>query len=105
MPGVTFLEVTSAEDELFTLSTQPVSWLHRGDAQAISSTMLVDAMSSAELPAGRGHVYIAGEVQIVAAVQRAALARGLAPEQLSPKAYWGRGKSNANNGEPEKEER
>jgi len=105
MPGVTFLEVTSAEDELFTSSTQPVSWLHRGDAQAISSTMLVDAMSSAELPAGRGHVYIAGEVQIVAAVQRAALARGLAPEQLSPKAYWGRGKSNANNGEPEKEER
>jgi NADPH-dependent ferric siderophore reductase len=62
----------------------------------------VDAMSSAELPPGRGQVYIAGEVQVVAAVQRAALARGLAPEQLSPKAYWGRAKANANNGEPEK---
>ena len=47
-------------------------------------------------------MYIAGEVQIIAAIQRAALARGLAPEQVSPKAYWGRGKSNANNGEPEK---
>ena len=103
VPGLAFLEVTSAEDELLSSSTQPVTWLHRGETQAISSDLLVEAMNSAELPPGRGHVYIAGEVQIVAAVQRAALARGLAPEQLSPKAYWGRGKSNANNGEPEKE--
>ncbi len=102
VPGLAFLEVTSAEDELLSSSTQPVTWLHRGETQAISSDLLVEAMNSAELPPGRGHVYIAGEVQIVAAVQRAALARGLAPEQLSPKAYWGRGKSNANNGEPEK---
>jgi len=105
VPGLAFLEVTSPEDELFTSSTQPVNWLHRGDTPAISSNLLVDAVNSAKLPAGRGHVYVAGEVQIVAAVQRAALARGLAPEQVSPKAYWGRGKSNANNGEPEKEER
>jgi len=102
VPGQAFLEVTSAEDELFSSSTQPVTWLHRGDTQAISSDLLVDAMNSAELPQGRGHVYIAGEVQIVAAVQLAALSRGLAHEQLTPKAYWGRGKSNANNGEPEK---
>jgi NADPH-dependent ferric siderophore reductase len=103
--GFTFLEVSTAQDELSTTSSQRVNWLHRGETGAISSDLLVDAMNSAELPAGRGHVYIAGEVQIVAAVQRAALARGLAPDQLSPKAYWGRGKSNANNGEPEKEER
>jgi NADPH-dependent ferric siderophore reductase len=104
VPGLTFLEVTSAEDELSTSSIQRVNWLYRGDTSALSSNLLVDAVNGAELPAGRGHVYIAGEVQIVAAVQRAALARGLAPEQLSPKAYWGRGKSNANNGEPEKEQ-
>jgi len=102
VPGLAYLEVTSAEDELETSSTQRVNWLHRGDTQAIASNLLVDAVKSAELPAGRGHVYIAGEVQIVAAIQRAALARGLAPEQVSPKAYWGRGKANANNGEPEK---
>src|SRR6266852_1886022 len=105
VPGLTYLEVTSAEDELSTSSSQRVNWLHRGDMRAISSDLLIDTMNSVELPPGQGHVYIAGEVQIVAAVQRAALARGLAPEQLSPKAYWGRGKSNANNGEPEKEER
>jgi len=30
----------------------------------------------------------------------AALARGVAADQMSPKAYWGRGKANENNGEP-----
>ncbi len=105
VPALTFLDVAAAEDELATSSPHPVNWLHRGETQAFSSDLLVDAMNSVQLPTGRGHVYIAGEVQIVAAVQRAALARGLAPEQLSPKAYWGRGKSNANNGEPEREER
>jgi NADPH-dependent ferric siderophore reductase len=105
VPGLAFLEVTTAEDELSTSTTQQVNWLYRGDTSSLSSKLLVDALNSAALPPGRGHVYIAGEVQIVAAVQLAALARGLAPEQLSPKAYWGRGKSNANNGEPEKEER
>jgi NADPH-dependent ferric siderophore reductase len=99
VPGQAYLEVTSPEDELPT-SAEGVTWLYRGDVPAISSTMLVDAMTAAELPEGRGHVYIAGEVQVVNAVLRAALARGLAPDQVSPKAYWGRGKGNESNGEP-----
>jgi NADPH-dependent ferric siderophore reductase len=53
------------------------------------------------LPAGRGKVYIAGEVQVVAEVQRAALARGLEPDHVYAKAYWGRGKANADRGEPD----
>jgi NADPH-dependent ferric siderophore reductase len=107
MPGLAFLEVPTAEDELAMdangSSAHHVTWLHRGDTPAIASERMVEAINSAELPPGRGHVYIAGEVQVVMAVNRAALARGLAPDQLSPKPYWGRGKSNANNGEPEKE--
>jgi NADPH-dependent ferric siderophore reductase len=99
VPGQAVLEVPSARDQLPT-SAAEVTWLHRGGVPAIQSTMLVEAMIAAELPEGRGHVYIAGEVQIVSAVLRAALARGLAMEQLSPKAYWGRGKANENNGEP-----
>ena len=95
-----YLEVSSAEDELPSGTSHDVEWLYRGDVPATSSTMLADAMAAAELPAGRGQVYIAGEVQIVNAVVRAALARGLKAEQLSPKAYWGRGKSNESNGEP-----
>jgi len=99
VPGRAYLEVPSAEDVLPT-SVDGVTWLYRGDVPAIRSTMLVDALTAAELPEGRGHVYIAGEVQIVSAVLRAALARGLSAEQVSPKAYWGRGKANENNGEP-----
>jgi NADPH-dependent ferric siderophore reductase len=99
VPGQAYLEVSTPEDELPT-SADGVSWLYRGDTPAVRSTMLAEAMTTAELPAGRGHVYIAGEVQIVNAVLRAALARGLAADQVSAKAYWGRGKANENNGEP-----
>jgi NADPH-dependent ferric siderophore reductase len=74
--------------------------LYRGDTPAIDSTMLVDALTAAELPDGRGHVYIAGEVQVINAILRAALARGLTVDQVSPKAYWGRSRPNENNGEP-----
>jgi len=104
VPAQAYLEVTSPADTLGTSragsETQLVNWLYRGDTPAIESTMLVDAMTSADPPDGRGHVYIAGEVQIVNAVLRAALARGLTPDQVSAKAYWGRGKANENNGEP-----
>ncbi|MBV9894951.1 MAG: siderophore-interacting protein [Chloroflexi bacterium] len=99
VPGQAYLEVSSPEDELPS-SADGVTWLYRGDVPAISSTMLADTVDSLELPDGRGHVYIAGEVQIVNAVLRACIARGLEPAQLSPKAYWGRGKSNELNGEP-----
>jgi NADPH-dependent ferric siderophore reductase len=100
VPAQAYLEVASAEDELPTSSQHEVEWIYRGDTPAIASTMLVDAMTAAELPSGHGHVYIAGEVLVVSAVLRAALARGLATDQVSPKAYWGRGKANENNGEP-----
>jgi NADPH-dependent ferric siderophore reductase len=101
--GMAYLEVASQEDELPTEASgaHEVKWLHRGDTPATSSTLLVEAMSSAKLRAGRGHVYIAGEVQVVAEVQRAALARGLEPQQIFAKAYWGRGKANADRGEPD----
>jgi NADPH-dependent ferric siderophore reductase len=100
VPAQAYLEVASPEDELPSSTSHPVEWLYRGDTPAIESTALADTMAAAELPDGRGHVYIAGEVQIVSAALRAALGRGFTPDQLSPKAYWGRGKANENNGEP-----
>jgi NADPH-dependent ferric siderophore reductase len=103
VPGVAYLEVASHADELPTGASgaHTVRWLQRGDTPATASTLLVEAITTAELPAGRGHVYIAGEVQVVADVQRAALARGLAPDQVYGKAYWGRGRANADRGEPD----
>lgn len=101
--GVAYLEVGSHADELpmAAAGAQEVRWLHRGEGPAATSARLVEAMTAAVLPPGRGHVYIAGEVQVVAEVQRAALARGLAPDQVSAKAYWGRGQANADRGEPD----
>jgi NADPH-dependent ferric siderophore reductase len=101
--GVAYLGVTSVEDQLPTSATgrHEVHWLHRGEVPATDSNLLVQAVGSMDLPAGRGHIYIGGEVQVVAEVRAAALARGLAAEQLSPKAYWGRGRANAPRGEPD----
>jgi NADPH-dependent ferric siderophore reductase len=98
-----YLGVTAPADELPTIASgvHQVHWLHRGEVPATDSTQLQAAVRSMQLPPGRGHAYIAGEVQVVAEVRAALLARGLAPEQLSPKAYWGRGRANAARGEPD----
>jgi NADPH-dependent ferric siderophore reductase len=101
-PGQAYLEVSSPRDELGSSAggVHQVEWLYRGDTSAMASTMLRDTMIAADLPEGRGHVYIAGEVQVVNGVLHAAIERGLEREQISPKAYWGRGKANESNGEP-----
>jgi NADPH-dependent ferric siderophore reductase len=103
IPGVAYLEVAAGEDELPTDASgmHVVKWLHRGDTPATASGLLVETMRSATLPPGHGHVYIAGEVQVVAEVQRAAQARGLTTDQIFAKAYWGRNKANADRGEPD----
>lgn len=75
-------------------------WLHREDRAPEDPAGLLAAVAALELPAGRGHAYVAGEAGVVAALRAALLARGLAPEQISAKAYWGRGRSNASHGEP-----
>jgi NADPH-dependent ferric siderophore reductase len=103
VPGMAYLEVPVEADELATTGPveHAVKWLHRGDAPSTSSRMLEAAFDSAELARGRGHVYIFGEVQRIAALKDAALSRGLSPEQLSVKAYWGRSRANADRGEPD----
>jgi NADPH-dependent ferric siderophore reductase len=75
-------------------------WLHRGDRPADDPAGLLAAIAALELPDGRGHAYVAGEAGVVAALRAALAERGLAPEQISPKAYWGRGRANASHGEP-----
>ncbi len=92
MHGFAFIEL---EHELPHTATEQhtVRWLADG--------ALALALQTFELPGGNGHVYVTGEVQQVNALRDAALARGLQPEQVSAKAYWGRGKANAPRGEPD----
>jgi NADPH-dependent ferric siderophore reductase len=93
------------EQELVTAASAGVTWLHRDGPgqqarQAGDPAALVAAVAAAVLPSGHGHAYLAGEAAVVLALRAALAGLGLAPEQVSPKAYWGRGRANASHGEP-----
>jgi NADPH-dependent ferric siderophore reductase len=75
-----------------------LTWVHR--AGGSTSSALVDAFLSLEIPAGPGHVYIAGEDKLVSALKGAAITRGIAADAISAKAYWSRGSRNREHGEP-----
>ena len=91
------------EQDLVTAADAEVTWLHRDGGPAGDPAALVAAAAEVTLPPGRGHAYLAGEATVVLRLREALAARGLAPEQISPKAYWGRGRANASHGEPAKE--
>lgn len=78
-----------------------LSWVHRGEAPEVDRD-LAAVIRAADLPAGRGHAYLAGELGLVAALQSCLQERGLPPEQVSGKPYWNRARANAGHGEPER---
>ena len=96
------IEVPSAEDEqeLFAPARTRLSWLHRLSGAAGDPGLLSTEAADVELPEGRGHAYLFGEAKVVLRLREILTARGLEPEQMSPKAYWGRGRGNAGHGEP-----
>ena len=75
-----------------------IEWRYGGDAL---TRELAAALAQAQLPAGRGHAYLAGEVALVLGLKDVLLSRRWTPEQISAKAYWNRGRPNAERGEPE----
>jgi len=78
-----------------------ISWRYEQTAPAGTADDLIAAVASADLPHGRGHAYLAGEVSLVLALKAALLSRGWDADQVSAKAYWNRGRANADRGEPE----
>jgi NADPH-dependent ferric siderophore reductase len=91
----------TADEQDFTAAARTrVSWLHRLGRPAGDESMLVAEAADVELPPGRGHAYLLGEASVVLALRERLAARGLPPDQMSPKAYWGRGRANAGHGEP-----
>jgi NADPH-dependent ferric siderophore reductase len=77
-------------------------WLHRDGRQPGRTTLLRDALAAHQLPPGRGHVYLAGEVADVFAMRRELEARGVSRDDIDPKGYWSLGKGNLGHGEPER---
>jgi NADPH-dependent ferric siderophore reductase len=90
----------AGEQDLVTAADAEVTWLHRDGGPAGDPAALVASAATVALPPGRGHAYLAGEATVVLRLRETLAARGLAPEQMSPKAYWGRGRANASHGEP-----
>ena len=101
--ALVILEVPGPDAEQDAPTGAEVTWLHRDGRPAGDPAALVEAAGTVALPPGRGHAYLAGEATVVLRLREALAARGLAAEQISPKAYWGRGRANASHGEPAKD--
>jgi len=99
------LEIPEADDEQEVLAAARtrVSWLHRLGRPAGDPAALAAEAAEVELPPGNGHAYLLGEATVVLAMREVLAGRGLASEQMSPKAYWGRGRANAGHGEPSRD--
>jgi NADPH-dependent ferric siderophore reductase len=93
----------AGEQDVVTAADAEVTWLHRDGGPAGDPAALAAAAAAVTLPPGRGHAYLAGEATVVLRLRETLAAHGLAPEQISPKAYWGRGRANASHGEPAKD--
>ncbi len=96
------LEVPGPDDEqdLVAAARARVSWLHRIGRQPGDPAALVAEAAEVELPPGAGHAYLLGEASVVLRLREVLARRGLPEAQMSPKAYWGRGRANAGHGEP-----
>jgi NADPH-dependent ferric siderophore reductase len=96
------LEVPDPKDEqeVSAVARTRVSWLHRLAGPAGDPAALAAEAAEVELPPGSGHAYLLGEARVVLRLREILAGRGLAEDQMSPKAYWGRGRANAGHGEP-----
>jgi NADPH-dependent ferric siderophore reductase len=100
------LEVPDPEDEqeLSAAARTRLSWLHRLGGQPGEPAALAAEAAEVELPPGNGHAYLLGEAKVVLRLREILASRGVAADQMSPKAYWGRGRANAGHGEPARDE-
>jgi NADPH-dependent ferric siderophore reductase len=90
------------EQEIIARARTRASWLHRLGGKAGDPALLAREAAEVELPRGAGHVYLFGEAAVVLTLRETMGDRGVAADQVSPKAYWGRSRANAGHGEPAK---
>lgn len=86
-PAIAFLEVADAEEEQPLPGSAQIHWVHRGDREA--GTALVEAVRDAELPAGRGQAWLAGESAAVRDLRKHLLDdRKLDRRAVYATGYW-----------------
>ena len=90
----------SDEQDLAAAASTRISWLHRLRGPAGDPSALAAEAAGIELPPGRGHACLSGEARVVSRLREVLAGRGPGPDQMSPKAYRGRGRGNAGHGEP-----
>jgi NADPH-dependent ferric siderophore reductase len=88
------------EQDLSAPARTRLTWLHRLSGPAGEAAALAAEAAEVELPPGTGHAYLLGEARVVLALREVLAGRGLPQDQMSPKAYWGRGRANGGHGEP-----
>lgn len=76
------------------------TWLHRGDTEPGTSTVLVDALKNFALPFGTGQSYLNGELAVMNQLRELLVAKGQPADHIALKSYWRRGVANAAHGEP-----
>ena len=91
---------TADEQDLLAPARTRLTWLHRLDGRAGDPALLTAEATEIELPPGRGQAYLLGEASVVSRLREVLASRGLAGDQVSPKAYWGLGRGNGGHGEP-----
>lgn len=70
-----------------------VTWLHRGDAPAGTTTLLPDAVRAAPWRDGRVQVFAHGEREAMKALRRVFAERGVPRADLSLSGYWAYGRA------------
>jgi NADPH-dependent ferric siderophore reductase len=74
-----------------------------GDPDALAAALEPAARDAEARAPGAGHYYLFGEAKVVLRLREVLAGRGVPAGQISAKAYWGRGKANAQHGEPAKD--
>lgn len=94
--GAAFIEVQGPGEhvDLAAPAGVAVRWVHRGDAEAGATPVLVDAVAHWHPLDGRGQVFAHGEREAMKAMRDLVFARwGLSREQVSLSGYWAYGRT------------
>lgn len=92
--AIALIEVGGDDDhvDIQTAADVDVRWLHRGDAQPGTTTLLDDAVQSLDWLPGKVSAFVHGESALLKSVRPYLLAeRQIARSDISVSAYWRRG--------------